>query len=236
MTMEKRFKRYEAVSDSYLTRRTPVIGRIDGRAFHTLTRDCEKPFDEKFHTAMRLTAAKLCREIQGCKMAYLQSDEISLLITDYETIQTEPWFDYRVNKMCSIAASIAAVEFTQIFGKVGHFDARFFNLPENDVCNYFVYRQRDAERNSVNALAQSRFSQKHLQNKSVSALHDMLHEIGVNWNDLPDYQKRGYVWYRAEGTTTETHHWVTRHEQPEFSKQREFVENFLKTKDLVATA
>ena len=221
--METRFKRYEAVSDPCLIRRTPVIGRLDGRAFHTLTAYCQKPFDVDFHMAMIETMAMLCKEIQGCKLAYMQSDEISLLITDYDTIQTEPWFGYRVNKMTSIAASVASVAFSKKWERTAHFDARFFNLPENDVCNYFLYRQRDAERNSVNALAQSLFSQKELQGKSVPQMHDMMHEKGVNWNDCEPRQKRGVVMYNDEQWG-----WLVPWSTPEFSKDREYVEKFMR--------
>lgn len=220
----KRFERYESVADHYLTRRTPVIGRLDGRAFHTLTRYCEKPFDAGFNAAMIETTYALCKEIQGCKLGYTQSDEISLLLIDYEDINTEPWFNYRLNKMLSIAASLASTTFSHAFGKWVEFDARFFNVPENDVCNYFLFRQRDAERNSLNMLAQANYSHKQLQNKNSMQIHEMLHEKGINWNDCPAIQKRGAVVHYVEGEGF-------RHPQetPEFSKDRAFVENLIPT-------
>lgn len=220
--MEKRFKRYEAVTDLYLVRRTPVIARLDGRAFHTLTRGMEKPFCDKFIEAMQLTAYAVAGAMQGCRLAYVQSDEISFLLIDYHTIQSEPWFDYRVNKMTSIAASVATRVFGEKIGKPCEFDARFFNLPENDVCNYFVYRQRDAERNSLNMLAQAHYSQKELLRCNAMDMHEMLHRKGVNWANLPEHYKRGWAIHRdAEG------YWIPG--APEFSKDRNYIESLIPT-------
>ena len=218
-SMGDRFKRYENVSDGFLVRRTPVIARIDGKAFHTLTRGCQRPFDGNFARAM--AAARLCEEVQGCKLAYWQSDEISLLLCDYDTIQTEAWFDYRLQKLCSIGASIAAVAFTQAFGKEAHFDARFFNVPENDVVNYFVWRQKDAERNSLQMLAQAHFSPKELHGKKREDLHELLHSKGVNWNDCDTIQKRGACLVRDE------YGWRVDPAVPIFSQTREYIQRLL---------
>ena len=106
---------YEQIPKTKLMRRTPVAIRIDGKAFHTFTRGFQKPFDEVLIKSMQETMKYLCENIQGCKMGYCQSDEISLLITDYETINTAAWFDYQVQKMCSIAASMATLAFNRAF-------------------------------------------------------------------------------------------------------------------------
>jgi tRNA(His) guanylyltransferase len=224
-----RFKRYEQVTDIYLTKRTPVIARVDGRAFHTLTRGLDKPFSIHFFEAMGKAALALCNEIQGCKLAYFQSDEISLLITDYDTIQTEAWFDYRLQKMCSIAAQSANEGFNKEIafwmgpGRDAQFDARFFNVPENDVVNYFIWRQRDAVRNSLSGFAQSNFSHNELQNKNSADMHEMLHQKGLNWNDLPTIQKQGATVVRSkigEG-------WVVDYNIPSFSQNRAYIEDLL---------
>lgn len=174
LKMGDRFKGYERVSDHCLVRRSPVIIRLDGQAFHTLTRILEKPFDRKFADCMYETAESLCRYIQGAKLAYIQSDEISILLTDYEEITTDAWFDNRVNKIVSLSASRASLSFSARFGSWGLFDSRAFNIPENDVTNYFVWRQKDAERNSLQSLAQSLFSHKSLQGLNSSALQEKL--------------------------------------------------------------
>lgn len=187
---------YEDRYRFYLTRRTPVIMRLDGKAFHTLTRECDKPFDDHFANTMTLTAKKLCEEIQGAKLAYIQSDEISVLITDFDKLTTEAWFDYNIQKMVSVASAIASSEFNKWFSNLklftyGIFDCRVFNVPTEEVVNYFVWRQKDWERNSIQMLAQSHYSHKQLHKKDTSDMHEMLHEKEINWTGLEDRWKNG---------------------------------------------
>lgn len=192
-----RFKRnYESRSQHYLTRRTPVIVRVDGRAFHTYTRGCEKPFDYRIMNAMVLAAEQVAREMQGFKMGYVQSDEASFVLTDYDDLQTEAWFDYRQNKMESIAAATMSVAFHKAMRLANRkdlavFDARAFNLPESEVANYFVWRAKDWQRNSVNMLAQSVFSHKELQGKNIDQCVGMLMERGHRWDRLGHMERFG---------------------------------------------
>jgi tRNA(His) 5'-end guanylyltransferase len=113
-----RMKGYENVSRIYLTRRMPLIIRIDGNAFHTFTKGFAKPFDPIFMQAMQETMQKLCEKIQGCKVGYTQSDEISLLLIDYDNLDTDAWFDKNLQKTVSISASIATMEFNGIFSRL----------------------------------------------------------------------------------------------------------------------
>ena len=106
---------YENVYRFGLTRRTPVAIRIDGKAFHTFTRGFQKPFDDVLVAAMQRTMKYLCENIQGCKLGYTQSDEITLILTDYDTLTTDAWFGYELQKMCSIAASMATMAFNKFF-------------------------------------------------------------------------------------------------------------------------
>lgn len=108
---------YENRTHTYLTRRSSTIMRLDGVHFHSLTRGLKKPYDEFFHEAMNETMMYLCKNIMGCKFGYTQSDEITLVITDYDTLTTEAWFNYRVDKMCSVAASMATMAFNKAFEK-----------------------------------------------------------------------------------------------------------------------
>ena len=126
----KRMKEfYEQVPKTRLVRRTPVAIRIDGKAFHTFTRGFEKPFDEVLGRAMRKTMQYLCENIQGCVLGYTQSDEITLILIDYKKLTSSAWFDYEVQKMCSIAASMATMAFNRFFaGEVKTFT---FNNGEN---------------------------------------------------------------------------------------------------------
>jgi tRNA(His) 5'-end guanylyltransferase len=112
----KRMKEYyEQVPKYRLMRRTPVIIRIDGKAFHTFTKGFDKPFDYVLHRTMNRTMEYLCEHIQGCIFGYTQSDEISLVLSDYKRLTSEAWFDYEVQKMCSIAASMATMAFNRYF-------------------------------------------------------------------------------------------------------------------------
>lgn len=106
---------YENRAKTYLVRRMPVIIRLDGKAWHTFTNGFKRPYDEILHNAMNATMRYLCENIQGCKLGYTQSDEITLLLTDYDTLTTDAWFDNNVQKICSISASMATMKFNQVF-------------------------------------------------------------------------------------------------------------------------
>lgn len=241
-------KKYESVPKSRLTPRVPVLMRMDGRAFHTFTRGLARPYDARFHRCMWRAATALCEEVSGCKLAYVQSDEISLLLTDYETHNTQPWFDYEVQKICSVAASVATGAFFIAYlhefpeagqkilageGIIPSFDARCWNVPKEEVCNAFLWRQQDAERNSLSMLCQANFSHSQLQGKSRAQQHEMLHGIGLNWNDCATPQKRGvcitretYTVEGPEGPVTR-HRWVADQNIPIFSQDRSYIERYL---------
>ena len=115
---DKRMKKYEYVSRTYLTTRTPVIIRIDGKCFHSFTRGFKKPFDEILSGTMQGTMKYLCENIQGCVLGYTQSDEITLILVDYKDIDTCAWFDYNIQKCASIAASMATMAFNRLFKQI----------------------------------------------------------------------------------------------------------------------
>lgn len=110
-----RMKEYERRNQYFLQRRTPVIIRVDGKAFHTFTRGFQKPFDEVLGNAMVRTMEYLCQNISGCVFGYVQSDEITLVLQDYRKLNTDAWFGYRTDKLCSIAASMATMAFNKFF-------------------------------------------------------------------------------------------------------------------------
>lgn len=199
MTLGDRMKDYEGVPRTRLVRKIPVVARLDGRAFHTFTRHLERPWDGRFHRCMWASAQALCAEIDGCSGAYVQSDEISLVLLDDRTYDTNAWFDYDLQKMCSVSAAICTAAFLdtyrELFGErpknLPAFDARFWNLPRHEVSNLLLWRQNDASRNSLSMLCQSHYSSRELEGKSSAERHDLLHAKGINWNDLPVPQKRG---------------------------------------------
>jgi tRNA(His) 5'-end guanylyltransferase len=226
-----RMKVYERASATSLPGRLPVIIRIDGKAFHTFTQAMERPFDHEFVGAMTALAEFLCDEIATTQLAYVQSDEISLLLHNYKHLNTEPYFNNQVQKMASVSAGLASGFFSLRYDRLATFDARAFVLPESEVANYFLWRQRDAERNSLQALAQSLYSPKQLHSKTRQEQLDLCQAKGRDWNALPAHLKRGRVVRKIRCGC-----WLTDLEIPIFSKDRAYIERYLETEDASATA
>ena len=202
--LDVRMKRYEHTYRQYLPRRTYVLMRLDGRAFHTYLRSAQRPFDRDFINNMDLLAVKLCEEIQGARFAYVQSDEISLLLTDFDTPQTEQWFGGNIAKMLSLSAGMASAYFTYLryfHGGVPSFDSRVWAMSDPvEVANYFVWRQRDAVRNSIQMVGQYHFTQAELYGRSCNQIQEMLWaQRGVNWDAFPSECKRGRLVAPVEG-------------------------------------
>jgi len=221
-------KNYENRTRILLPRRTYTLIRVDGKAFHTYTRGCERPFDAGLIADMDETACYLCKNIQGAKIGFVQSDEISILMTDFETHQTDAWFDGNIQKIVSVAASMATSKFNQLrlmraiheklydcefdgsmermeiinfmkTTKLAEFDARTFTIPsKTEVMNYFIWRQQDTVRNSISSVAQTLYSSKELNGKNMSQQQDMIHEKGQNWNDFTPQEKRGRFIFKQE--------------------------------------
>ena len=215
---------YEQIPKTKLMRRCPVAIRIDGKAFHTYTRHFKRPFDSVLMRAMQETMKYLCENIQGCVLGYTQSDEITLILVDYEKINSSAWFDYEVQKLCSVSASMATMRFNQVFARLveevreegtedpkyikvldkacetgAMFDSRCFNIPKEEVTNLVYWRQLDASRNSIQMVGHANFSQKQMHGKSTSDIQDMLMlEKNINWNDFPVACKRGSCCIRGQ--------------------------------------
>lgn len=203
-----RMKGYEAATRFVLPRRTYSLVRVDGRAFHSYLRHAERPFSRPFMDLMDAVAAALCAEMSGAAFAYVQSDEISVLLTDFGSVHSEPWFAGGVQKIASMAASTATAEFNaeayrrdlaSVPRGPATFDGRVFTIPEPvEVANYFVWRQRDCTRNSISMAAQAHFPHKQLQGLDGNAMQELLwSEKQVNWNDYPDGAKRGRIVQRV---------------------------------------
>lgn len=203
-SLGERMKRYEVATRVLLPLKTHTILRVDGRAFHSYLRGAQKPYDAQFANDMGHVAKALCEEITGAVFAYCQSDEISVLFTDTKKPGTEPWFGGVAAKQISMAAAVATYALNQCRpGKRALFDARVFTVADSaEVANYFIWRQRDAVRNSISMAAQAYFSHRELQGVTSAEMQDMLFtKHGVNWNDYPDEQKRGQVTVRESGLT-----------------------------------
>lgn len=262
---------YENVNRFYLTRRMPVIIRVDMRAGHTFTKGMNKPFDDVFVKTMQETMEYLCENIQGCVLGYTQSDEISLVLVDYAELTTDAWFGNNLQKMCSISASMATLAFNKAFtrniskqskrlytehleekdasyietleiamNKGAMFDSRVFTIPKEEVCNYMLWRQQDATRNSILSVGQANFSHKDLHGKSCNNIQDMLMtQKGINWNDYATTLKRGSCCIKVDdGLTaydeagnicgyTQRSQWIIDNEIPIFSQDRNYIERLI---------
>jgi tRNA(His) guanylyltransferase len=201
LDLGNRMKRYEeATTNIKLIPGLPWVARLDGRAFHTLLRKCDKPFDNDVHRMMLGITVLLTKQF-NCKIAYTQSDEITMVFGGEQEL-----FDGRVFKLQSIfAASASSMLATTIslFGVLQSklsfdydqppaFDCRVFNVPsEQEAVNCLLWREQDATKNSINQAAQAVFSHGELQNNNGKQLQEMLFSKGINWNDYPDWCKRG---------------------------------------------
>lgn len=262
---------YENISRYYLTRRMPIIIRIDGKSFHTFTKCFKKPFDDILVKTMQDTMKYLCENIQGCVLGYTQSDEISLVLVDYAEFTTDAWFGNNLQKMCSVSASMATLAFNKAFtrniskqskrfyteyleekdasyietleiamNKGAMFDSRVFTIPKEEVCNYMLWRQQDATRNSILSVGQANFSHKDLHGKSCNNIQDMLMtQKGINWNDCATTLKRGsccikvddgLAQYDEAGNIcgyTQRSQWIIDNEIPIFSQDRNYIERLI---------
>ena len=145
-----RMKGYENIQRNYLTRRIPAIIRLDGKAFHTFTRGMKKPFDRVLMETMQGTMKYLCENIQGCVFAYTQSDEITLVLTDYATITTDAWFGYNVQKMVSVAAAMATLAFNVSFAQNIDFAEEYYDqVAPVEACIAFDRAVYDRKKNAA---------------------------------------------------------------------------------------
>ena len=166
---------YENRTRYQLPRRTYTIIRLDGKGFSGYTKRLTKPFDANLISDMDRVAQALCKEVQGCRLAYTQSDEITLVLTDFESANAEAWFDGNLQKIVSISAALATAYFNDLrHGTPDHprlaiFDSRAFTIAErSEVIEQLVWRQLDAMRNSISMIARTQFSHQERQWKATA--------------------------------------------------------------------
>ena len=223
-----RMKDYEKIYRNFIPKQNYTIIRLDGKAFHTFTKGFEKPFDDRLMNMMDQAAITLCSEIQGAKFAYVQSDEISILVTDVENPQSEIWFNGNVQKITSVSASIAANAFnkTMVYTlanekaneyqksedkngydafmevlemKFANFDSRIFVPPSQiEAYNAFLWRQRDWVRNSISMTAQAKFGHSKCFKKNTFELKQMLLNEGIDWDKFDEKLKKGRLIVKKE--------------------------------------
>ena len=238
-----RMKTYESITDRRLISLSPVIIRLDGRSFHSLTRSLDKPYDANFIEIMNYIAKYLCEEIQNCRLAYVQSDEISLVLLEKNYL-AESWFDNRLNKILSISSALATkaltlVMLSPIYGelihnekfkslfKKGMFDSRAFNLSREEVVNYFIWRQNDCIRNAKSMYAETYISSKILHSKTSEERVELANkESGIDfYKDMPIGFQRGRCIIKKDLK------WEIDNNIPVFKENRDYIEGELKEEE-----
>lgn len=200
-----RCKQYEqAEAGRRAMRGLPLLARLDGRAFHTFTRDLQRPYEPAMSRAMIETTRYLVHEATA-RVGYTQSDEITLAWYEPSTSTADYAFDGRFQKLASVLAGMASARFSQLIARalpakadaVPHFDCRVWQVPTLADA-VFVWREDDATKNSITMAAGAYYSDRDLHGKDSAAKHELLHARGVNWNDYPAFFKRGsYLQRRA---------------------------------------
>lgn len=220
-TLKEKCTRMRAEYDIRMPKKSYAMVMIDGKNFSNLIkRNYELPFDNKFINMMNEVAMYVCKNVQGCKFAYTQSDEITFVLTDFDTEETSAYFDYRICKMLSIIPSLATAKFNQLVAlnmfdvdcdqeemkdiianmPLAQFDCKVWHTDNfNDVFAYLLWRQIDCVRNSKQQAAQTYLSHKELMGKHTDEQVAMLYEhFGIDWNDYEDGKKYGRFIYKEE--------------------------------------
>ena len=218
-----RMKQYESVTQTQLMRRTPAIIRLDQKCASTWTKGLDRPHDDTFIAIMANTMKFVCENVQGAVFGYCQSDEISILLRDYDNLTTDAWFDGNVQKMVSVSASLATGMFNKLAADafedkpLAFFDSRVFSLPKDEIVNYFIWRQNDAVRNSIRSVATHYLGHKKCHGLNNQQVQDLLMQmdVPVNWNDIEIHKKRGLC-YNSISKQVDAH-------IPVFSQMREYV-------------
>ena len=218
-------KSYENVWRQKLIPRMPAIIRLDGKAFHSFTKGMQKPYDYNLRLSMDIAAKTILDEVSTARFAYSQSDEINILLIDYNKFNTQQYVDGNIQKITSICASIAGASLTLSYGRCAYFDARVFSLPESEISNYFIWRQQDATRNAIQSAARSFFSHKECLNKSCDELQEMMwQEKSVNFDTYPIWFKRGRIVRKKERPIVDD-------QIPIFTKDRSYLLQYMEIEE-----
>ena len=194
-TREQWFQAKEAENTLWLDKEKYQIIRVDGRAFHTFTRKMkfEKPMDRFFINTMNAVAKLLCEEIQGARFAYVQSDEISILVTSFG-LKSQAWFGGQLRKWLSISAGIASAKMSREWETVATFDSRVISLSERtDVVRYFLWRQSDCMRNAIQATAQHHVGHKKILGKDRALQLQLLEAAKFDYGAMPQGWRNGRI-------------------------------------------
>lgn len=189
-----KFYEHSTMDSSLLLPKIPIIARLDGVAFHSYTKGLKRPYDEALSNAM-IKTTKYLAESSNALIGYTQSDEISLMWL-VDGFENQMWFNGKVQKLISILSSLCSVKFNSLredyTERIGVFDCRVWNVPtKEEAYNYFLWRERDASKNSITMAASVYYSHKELHGKHSNEKQELLFQKGINWNDYPAFFKRG---------------------------------------------
>lgn len=250
-TLGDRMKTYEKAYDTYMPSRLPVIIRLDGKKFSKYTKKlkAKKPFDEGFASSMANTMRAIASNIEGCLFGYCQSDEITLVIRNDQSFESDAWLGNRIQKIVSITASMTSVEFNKQIRRFyadapdAYFDCRVFIVPSVvEAENCVLWRQNDCTKNSVSSACYYEVAKskgKKTARKMMNKLNQkqqqelLFKETGINWNDYPIRYKRGYACYREvreveiDGNKCMRSHWTIDGEMPRLTQDKEYLRNIL---------
>jgi tRNA(His) 5'-end guanylyltransferase len=182
-----------------------VVVRIDGKNFSRFTQGLERPFDRRLSDLMIATTSYLVGE-SNALCGYTQSDEISLLLYSDE-VKSQIFFDGKIQKINSVLASMTAAYFNHHKAEalpekrdtLAIFDSRVWSVPNrSEAANVFLWRERDATKNSISMAAREFYSHAELLSKTSNEIQEMLFQKGINWNDYPAFFKRGTFVQRQE--------------------------------------
>lgn len=204
-TWHEKFTEIEADWNDKIDPGTYAIVRVDGRAFSRISNKLDKPYSTHFMDWMDAAAIQLCYEMQGAVFAYVQSDEISVIMSDMNGERRGRWFDWNVNKLVSVSASIASGTFNLGFQhdlngtlwedrRPASFDSRVIPVKSRlDAIQYFMWRQRNAYTNAISMVADRICGSAALNGKNLNDRIDMLFQQGIMVNDLPLGLRQGRV-------------------------------------------
>lgn len=203
-----RAKTYQKEYDYRLPTKSYTILQLDGRAFHTFTKGMVSPFDDRLIENMNIVATAVLEEVTNAKFAYVQSDEINIFVSDFDTETTQAYFANRIQKVTSISSSLASALMSRLYPEkpLALFDARFFAVPDKHAAEeFFLWRQVDAIKNSIQSVGQSVFSDKELFQKKGPDIKEMLQKAGNPWEDFSLEKKQGRIIKREQKSSTVTY-------------------------------
>lgn len=254
-TLGDRMKTYEGAYDQRIIGRLPVVIRCDGKGFSKFTKsiNADKPFDVTFSSVMAEAMRHAASNIEGCLFGYTQSDEITFVLRNDQSLESTPWFGNRIQKMCSVVSSMVTASFNlesirfNGVNKMAYFDTRVFAVPDiQEAINCLIWRQNDAVKNSISAACYYEVAKKIGKKTARKLMHGlnqnkqqelMFQETGINWNNYPVKFKRGTGTRRVtreleiDGNKCMRSSWEIDLELPTFTKDRQYLDDTLSVRD-----